>query len=443
MRISLIITTFNRPLYLSQCLDSLRRADLSKIESIMIVDDCSTDHETINLIDAFKKEFDNVIVYPKLENKSIKDSLLIGFDYFFERGFSICINLDGDALIRNDAVDKIMAVKNKYPDMIVTGFCCDTLNRDGSIRHEHLYKEEGIVFRRSVGGINMCINREQYHKWVKPSLIKSIQQRLNWDHQTCIKSMEESIPVACVNPSVVQHIGLSSSMGHDAGGEPADTADTFKLLSLPDVTLISIDDNVNAIIKAADISCRDIEFASVKLLSCMPSSDSRVIQIEKLGSKEAYSRFIFDKVVDYIDTPYFIVIQADGYILNAAAFNKDWYNYSYIGAPWFWYEDEYKVGNGGVSWRKRSLHKILRGDENITLCNDHIINDYAEDHNICRIHRSYLEEKHGVKFALVEVAEKFSIEAYGEPVEKAVYNGQFGFHGRNVIFQAKDLHLLK
>lgn len=442
-RIAIVLCCFNRAVYLRDCLNSLRISDLSKVATLLIVDDFSTDPETLKLISEFNIEGLEVVKYFKSENKSIKNSLLYGYDYLFKKGYDIAINLDSDALVNSAWIDKLLKAKDKYPDLIVTGFCCDTLNRDGSIRHKELFREDGYIFRASVGGINMCVNKEQYYKYMRPALEKALAERLNWDDHTCRNSMSDSLPIACVNPSVVQHIGINSSMGHSVGGEPADVADTFKLLSLPNVTLIAVDDNADGVIKAADISCREIEFGAVKLLSCTPSSDSRVIPIERLGSKEAYSHFVFDKLVDYIDTPYLIIIQADGYIINAKAFDKDWYNYSYIGAPWFWYKDGMQVGNGGVSWRKSSLHKIIRGDENIVLCNDHIIKDKSEDHNICRIHRKYLEEKYNVKFAPVEVAERFSIEAYGEPIEKRKYNGSFGFHGRNVIFEGKDLQLLK
>ena len=53
MKVGLVICTFNRPAYLKRLFDSLRRADLSKLNRICIVDDASTDIETKKLINSF------------------------------------------------------------------------------------------------------------------------------------------------------------------------------------------------------------------------------------------------------------------------------------------------------------------------------------------------------------------------------------------------------
>lgn len=436
MKVGLIITTYNRPAYLKECFASLLRADLSKLNGVLIVDDNSTELETEYEIRMFGNNCPlPVHLHRNEKNISIKGSLLYGFNYFFDKGFDIVINLDADAIARNDFIDRILEVKEKYPALIVTGFCCDTLNKDGSVRHKHLYKENYTIFRASVGGINMCVNIEQYLKYIKPALLHTIEHGGNWDALSCINSMKDSLPIACVNPSVIQHIGFQSSMNHNAGGEPADTADTFKPLSLCNVTLIAVDDNVSGIIKAADISCKDIEFAAVKLLSCEKSNDKRAINIERIGSKEKYSRFVFDKLVDYIETEYFIVFQADGWIKNWKAWSSDFFKFDYIGAPWNFYSDGMQVGNGGLSFRSKRLHDAVKSDPEIFLINDHLIKEYQEDHNLCRIYRKRLEEKYNIKFAPVDVAEKFSIEAYGVKYPGNKYRDQFGFHGTNVVFQ--------
>lgn len=432
--IGLVLCTYNRSGYLKECLDSLKMADLSKINSILIVDDCSTDPETLSLISELNIGGVNIVCHIKSENKSIKDSLLYGYEYFFNNGYETVINLDGDAVVNNQFVDKILAVKNKYPDLIVTGFCCDTLNRDGSIRHKHLYKEKGIVFRESVGGVNLCVNRYQYLKFVKPALIETLQFGGNFDQRLCQNSMKESLPIACVSPSVIQHIGIDSSMNHGAGGEPADTAQDFKLLSLPNVTLILVDDNVNAIIKAADIACLDIEFASVKLLSFTSSNDKRIIPIQRICNKVNYSRFVFDKLVDYIDTEFFMIAQADGYPINAKAWKKEFLSVDFLGARWVWYQDGYDCSNGGFSLRSRRLHQIIKDDPTIVLTNDKDITNYACDHNIGRIYRKYLEEKYDIKYASSELCDQFSIEAWKRVPPFNKYNGSFGFHGYGIDF---------
>lgn len=439
-KVALLLTTFNRPKYLSECLDSLRCTDLSKVQTILIVDDASTDKETLQLIDDFYIEGVEIIRHLKTQNKSIKDSLLFGFDFLFQHGINTVVNLDSDAIVSNDFIDRLLHLKNKYPASIVSGFNCNTLNKNGTVRHKHLYKEEDAVFRESVGGINMCIQREQYLKYVKPALQHTLQLGGNWDNATCINSMKDSLPVAVTVPSCCQHIGCNSSMNHGAGGEPMDISEDFKLLNLSNVTLIGVDGvNIERLIKAADISCKDINFGAVKLLTHLPSNDSRVIPIRKIDSRKEYSFFLMNEIIDYIDTDFFITIQFDGYILRAESWDKNWFNYDYIGSPWQFYTDGLDVGNGAMSLRSKRLHTILKEDKDIFPTNDHLIKDFQEDHCICRIYRPRLEGKYGIKYAPKEVAEKFGIEAWGVKYPDNKYNNQFGFHGKSVLFENSNL----
>lgn len=437
MKIALLITTFNRPEYLKLCLESLKRADLSKIGFILIVDDNSTHPETLNLLDNFELS-PFILVKHKEQNRSIKDSLLYGFSYLFENGFNTVINLDGDAIVRNDFVDRILDLKLRYPDLIITGFNCNTKNRDGSIRHKHLYSEEGAIFRASVGGINMCLGIEQYLKWVKPALIHSLNYGGNWDHMACLNSQADSCPIGVTVPSVIQHLGVNSSMGHDAGGEPADTADDFRNIGLPNVTLVGVSDGmgngmgIKGLLNAADISTQNIYFGAVKLLSSWYTTGPD--KIRNLGSSIEYSKFIFSELVDYIDTDYFIIIQADGFILNWKAWNPEFFQYDYIGALWNFYEDNHKCGNGGFSFRSKRLHQILKEDKSLVLRNDDKIKNFAEDHNICRIYRTYLENNYGIKFAPDHICEQFSIEAWNVMPPGNKYKGSLGFHGFSVDF---------
>jgi glycosyltransferase involved in cell wall biosynthesis len=102
MNLGLLITTFNRPEYLRECLESLKRADIEGTE-IIVVDDCSTDLETKKLLNECGY---NVIF--KAKNSGICDSLIIGFDYLVSKGCDTLMNLDGDAQVRNDFIERIL-----------------------------------------------------------------------------------------------------------------------------------------------------------------------------------------------------------------------------------------------------------------------------------------------------------------------------------------------
>ena len=207
-------------------------------------------------------------------------------------------------------------------------------------------------------------------------------------------------------------------------------------MSLPNVTLIGVADNFRGLNKAADYSCAYIRYSDVKMLSGWHNDGQDKIRL--LGSKKEYSKFVLKELADYISTDYLILFQADGFVINWKAWDNDFYNYDYIGAVWN-FRSEKQVGNGGFSFRSRRLQEILRDDENIVLKNDHIINNFAEDHNICYIYREYLEEKYGIKFAPVEICEKFSIEAWGVHPPGNRYSGSFGFHGFSIDFSQANL----
>jgi hypothetical protein len=202
-------------------------------------------------------------------------------------------------------------------------------------------------------------------------------------------------------------------MGHN---ELPDVADDYHELELPDVTLFGVDTiNFPSLQRAAMMCELEIKFGAVRLLCG---------GIEH--SEEAYSKFIIQDLHTQFFTSHVLIFQADGYVLNASAWNPEWLQYDYIGATWG-YKDGMNVGNGGFSLRSKRLMKIVSELAEYPY--------HPEDHVICRQLRHTLENA-GMRFAPEEVANQFSIEAYG--VEKwdgaNKYNGQFGFHGWNVDF---------
>lgn len=389
MNISLIVPIYNRPAYLRQCFDSLRRSDMSKITNVILIDDCSTDLQTRQLIWDFIAERECIYLRNEV-NKGVRGSLLRGYKMAWQLGSDAVINLDSDVIVRNDFVQCLLEAHADLPNEIVTGFCCDTKNRDGSERHKRL--EVGRYIKRgSVGGINMIVSQGSYILHIEPALLK----HGNWDHAACLSAgCAYSLPV-----SVIQHIGFESSMGHN---EPPDVADTFKQLALNSVTLVCVDDNKIRCMEAIRQSCKDIHFGDVLALTDL-----------KLGSKEAYSKFIIKDLV--INTGFALIVQHDGYVKNWQAWTNDFLQYDYIGAPWY-YKDGMNVGNGGFSLRSKKLLKL-----SAEICQE----THPEDEKICRTYRKQLEQ-HGIKFAPESLAAKFSFEGYQQT---GMYTNQFGFHG--------------
>jgi hypothetical protein len=195
--------------------------------------------------------------------------------------------------------------------------------------------------------------------------------------------------------------------------------------SLPNVTLLGLDCvDIDRLKVAADICQKHFEFGAVKLLSSISDTDPRVVPIENIDSIEKYSHFFVKKLHNFIETDFVLVIQHDGFILNPEAWTDDFLAYDYIGAPW-WYEDDNNVGNGGFSLRSKKLLNILYHDDSIR---EH----HPEDHHIARTYGDYLRSL-GIIFAPEHVASKFSIEGcLKEPVPVkygSVWTNEFGFHG--------------
>lgn len=190
-------------------------------------------------------------------------------------------------------------------------------------------------------------------------------------------------------------------------------------LELPAVTLCAVSSvNLRATL-AALRSCLDqADFAECLLftdaagLAADPAI--RIVPIERLSSSQDYSRFILRELADHIRTDHCLIVQWDGFILDARQWTPDFLEFDYIGAPWPQFSDGHDVGNGGFSLRSRKL---------LEACRDQLFREeHPEDIAICRTNRALLESKHGIRFADRSAADRFA-------VERAPAGPTFGFHG--------------
>jgi ADP-heptose:LPS heptosyltransferase len=188
---------------------------------------------------------------------------------------------------------------------------------------------------------------------------------------------------------------------------------------LNSVTLVCIDCyNYGDAITAIRNSMDQCDFASVKFITDIEISLSgvEVVKIPKIKSKIEYSKFLMKDLNNYFDTDFALVIQHDGYVLCGDAWNVEFLNYDYIGAPWL-YPDNRNVGNGGFSLRSKKLQTALAEDDFVEMSD-------PEDEAIGRLYREYLESKYDIKFPSVKLADTFSYELR-TPICKT-----FGFHGK-------------
>lgn len=190
-------------------------------------------------------------------------------------------------------------------------------------------------------------------------------------------------------------------------------------LALPQVTLCAATSvNVAATVRAMEACLAQIDFADCLLFTdaaVRPDHPAiRVVPIERLGSAQAYSRFVLGQLADHVATSHCLVVQWDGHVVDAQRWDTEFLNHDYIGAGWPQFSDGHDVGNGGFSLRSRWL---------LQACQDpRFAAAGAEDVLIGRTHRAWLEDQ-GLRFAPRSLADRFSAERAGD------LSTSFGYHG--------------
>lgn len=198
-------------------------------------------------------------------------------------------------------------------------------------------------------------------------------------------------------------------------------------LELSQVTLCAATSvNLSATLAALGFCLDAAKFAECLLFTDVEIGDShpsiRVVPIEPLDSARAYSDFILQGLAEHVRTSHCLIIQWDGFVLDATRWTDDFLKVDYIGAPWPQFSDGHDVGNGGFSLRSRKLLDACRAPD--------FRSSHPEDLAICRHNRPGLESRHDIRFADRAMADRFAFEriAPSEPT--------FGFHGIFSMAQA-------
>lgn len=211
------------------------------------------------------------------------------------------------------------------------------------------------------------------------------------------------------------------------------------MLNLKNVTLCAVaSTQIKETIEALRKSMRGVSYARVIFITHEDLSLDRygieVIKIDKMDYKE-YNLFILYKLKDYIASEFVLIVQYDGYVLRPSRWDNRFFEYDYIGAPWkknlHFLTDgtNIRVGNGGFSLRSK---KMLNAPSELNLSfTDNNTGFFHEDGFLCVYYRNVLE-KHGIKYAPVEIASIFSRERWCSDSKFFT----FGFHSnRKNIFK--------
>lgn len=124
-------------------------------------------------------------------------------------------------------------------------------------------------------------------------------------------------------------------------------------LQLPSVTLICVDCvNAEHAANVLEICKEKADFGAVKLLTNLPVKSEHRVEIIPLTTLVMYSVFMLTKIHEYIDTPNFLIVQRDGWILNPPSFKPEWLELDYIGSIFVQFDG---VGSGGFSLRSKRI----------------------------------------------------------------------------------------
>jgi hypothetical protein len=194
------------------------------------------------------------------------------------------------------------------------------------------------------------------------------------------------------------------------------------MLELPQVTLCALDTRTPALALKAMAHCSaGIRFGRrVFLTQGRPAAVPEGIELVDIGridSAAAYSDFVLRRLVDWVDTSHVLIVQWDGFVLDASRWEDAFLSTDCLGAPWRKAPEHLAVGNGGFTLRSRKLLLALR--EPAAAARLH----HPEDVCIGQTLRPWLQAQHGVVFGTREMAARFAFENE-TPAEPT-----FGFHG--------------
>jgi hypothetical protein len=192
-----------------------------------------------------------------------------------------------------------------------------------------------------------------------------------------------------------------------------------KKLDLDMVTLLCVETRDPLLGEWAIEKCTTlVNFGRVVLITNLAKVNTEkagidYIQSPHLRSIKEYSQFMMGNLSQYVSGTHVLVIQWDSFITNPDLWDKQFFEYDYIGPIWP-HHPESPVGNGGFSLRSIRLLKALTSPL--------IKKGHPEDYYICAENKTLLEVTFGICFAPIEIAEQFA-------VERSAWHRSFGFHG--------------
>ncbi len=191
------------------------------------------------------------------------------------------------------------------------------------------------------------------------------------------------------------------------------------MLHLPNVTLLCVETRDPALAHWAIERCIiNTQFAKVVLITNLDLLNERkasinYVQAPLIRTSKDYSEFLLTEIDQYVTGSHVLIIQWDSFITNPNLWCDEFLSYDYIGPVWP-HHPTTPVGNGGFSLRSVKLLNAIKQPQ--------FNKKHPEDYCICSDNKTFLEKDCQIRFAPVEIAEKFA-------VERSDWHPAFGFHG--------------
>ena len=215
-RLGVVIPTFNRPEYLKYTLYALSQSDLSGSRIVFLLFDDTSAEDTVQLIRDFKlgsipiiKIFTHRINLTKQNNYTVLPgsafpfTIRYGCDILFQLGCEYVMNSDSDAMVCHDWLRIVNTTLDKLQDkyFILSGFRCQ------DAYHKVLSDGSDYALLNSLGGISMTFNKATYYELMYDSIY---DYSFDWIISDTFK--KRNYPIYLTKPSIVQHIGVHSSI---------------------------------------------------------------------------------------------------------------------------------------------------------------------------------------------------------------------------------------
>ena len=286
----IVMPTYNRPDYLQHTLNGISISNLSVFDIIFIIfDDGSENIETIQLIENFNLEnipiikiFTNRINLNKNENANtflpgscFPFSLRFGYEIAFCLNSEYVINLDSDALVCHDwliLINNFFLVKDLPKLFILSG--CNMIDT-----HKFIESYDEYNLCNSFGGINIIFNKMTFYE-----IIYNFMYDFAFDWNISYYCAKNNIPIFSLKSSVVQHIGLETSI----------------IRGIENINRFSRENYIKNDINRHKL-CEDIDQDKLCILKDLDNKVKSIIDFPKaLDYKLERTNSIFDKIVDKV-----------------------------------------------------------------------------------------------------------------------------------------------